>query len=362
MNTKNKSRLSFLDRFLTLWIFSAMALGIAVGYIFPNLSSWLSTLNVGTTSIPIAIGLIVMMYPPFAKIKYNQVSKITKNKKAMVTSIIASWVIGPTVMFLLSFIFLRNYPHYMVGLNLIGISTCVAMIIIWNSLADGDSEFAAAMIALNAIFQVCFYSVYVYLFITVFPTLFGLKGTVVHVSIKQIAMTVLFYLGVPFILGFLTKLILEKKKGSEWYSKKFVPKISPVALIALLYTIVLMFSLKGKYIVQLPMDTLRIALPMVLYFLIMFLLMFFICYQFKFEYKKSVSISMIASSNNFELAIAIAIAVFGIQSQEAFTAVIGPLIEVPVMISLVQLALFFKRKYFDKREVSQEISSQIKLK
>lgn len=342
----SKSKLSFLDRFLTLWIFTAMGVGIGLGYFFPGFSNWLSSLNVGTTSIPIAIGLIVMMYPPFAKIKYNELSKVFVNKKALFTSIIASWFIGPITMFLLSFAFLRNYPHYMIGLNLIGISTCVAMIIVWNSLADGDNEFAAAMVALNALFQVCFFSIYVYLFITVFPAMLGLKGTIVHVSIKQIAITVLTYLGIPFLLGFLTKLILEKKKGREWYTKKFVPKISPVALIALLFTIVLMFSFKGKYIVELPMDTLRIALPLVLYFLIMFTLMFFVCHKLGLDYKKTVSISMIASSNNFELAIAVAVAVFGIQSKEAFTAVIGPLIEVPVMIGLVNVALAWGRKYF----------------
>lgn len=345
MNSKS-SKLSLLDRYLTLWIFLAMALGIGMGYFLPGVSSVLSSLNIGTTSIPIAIGLIVMMYPPFAKIKYNELSKIFKNKKALFTSITASWFLGPITMFLLSFIFLRNYPHYMIGLNLIGISTCVAMIIVWNALADGDNEFAAAMVALNAVFQVCFFSVYVYLFITVFPTMLGLNGTIVQVSIKQIAITVLIYLGIPFVLGFLTKLILEKKKGAEWYAKKFVPKISPVALIALLFTIVLMFSFKGKYIVELPMDTLRIALPLVLYFVIMFTIMFFICYKLGFDYKKTVSISMIASSNNFELAIAVAVAVFGINSKEAFTAVIGPLIEVPVMIGLVNVALLWGRKYF----------------
>lgn len=345
MNSKS-SKLSWLDRYLTLWIFTAMAAGVFLGWVFPNLADILSNLSVGTTSIPIAIGLIVMLYPPFAKIKYNELPKVFENKKALFTSIAASWFIGPTIMFLLSVIFLRNYPHYMTGLNLIGISTCVAMIIIWNSLADGDNEFAAAMVALNALFQVCFYSVYVYLFTNVFPKAIGLKGAAVHVSISQIAVTVLIYLGIPFILGFTTKFVLENKKGREWYAKKFVPKISPVALIALLYTIVIMFSLKGKYIVELPMDTLRIALPLVLYFLIVFTLMFFICHKAGFDYKKTVSISMIASSNNFELAIAIAVAVFGIQSKEAFTAVIGPLIEVPVMIGLVNVALRWRKKYF----------------
>lgn len=340
------SRLSFLDKFLTLWIFAAMALGIAIGYFFPGLSSWLSSMNIGTMSIPIAIGLIVMMYPPFAKIKFNKLKEAFLNKKAITTSMIASWVFGPTIMFILSIIFLRNYPDYMVGLNLIGVSTCVAMIILWNSLADGDNEFAAAVIAVNALFQVCFYSIYVYLFVTVLPKAFGLKGAVVHVSIKQIAFTVGIYLGIPFISGLLTKVILEKIKGAEWYAKKFVPKISPVALIALLYTIVLMFSFKGKYIVQLPMDTIRIAIPLILYFLIVFTTLFFTCRKLGFDYHKTVSISMIASSNNFELAIAIAVAVFGLNSKEAFTAVIGPLVEVPVMIGLVNVALAWGKKYF----------------
>lgn len=344
------SRLSWIDRYLTLWIFTAMGLGIFLGWALPGVANILSNLSVGTTSIPIAIGLIVMMYPPFAKVKYGELSKIFRNKKALFTSVAASWVLGPVTMFLLSFIFLRNYPSYMIGLNLIGISTCVAMIILWNSLASGDNEFAAAMVALNAVFQVCFYSVYVYLFITVFPSMFGLKSTIVNVSIKQIAVTVAIYLGIPFVLGFITKLILEKKKGTQWYAEKFVPKISPLALIALLFTIVLMFSFKGKYIVTLPMDTLRIAVPLVIYFLFMFTVLFFICYKLGFDYKKTVSISMIASSNNFELAIAVAVAVFGIESKEAFTAVIGPLIEVPVMIGLVNVALAWGRKYFGLRE------------
>ena len=340
------SRLSIRDKFLTVWIFAAMALGIAVGYFFPGLSSWLSSMNIGTMSVPIAIGLIVMMYPPFAKIKFNKLKEAFLDKKALVSSLLASWIFGPVCMFTLSVIFLRNYPDYMVGLNLIGVSTCVAMIILWNSLADGDNEFAAAMIAVNALFQVCFYSIYVYLFVTVLPKTFGLQGAVVHVSIKQIAFTVGIYLGIPFITGLLTRSILEKKKGTEWYEKKFVPKISPVALIALLYTIVLMFSFKGKYIVQLPMDTLRIAVPLVLYFLIVFTVLFFTCRKLGFNYKKTVSISMIASSNNFELAIAVAVAVFGLSSKEAFTAVIGPLVEVPVMIGLVNVAHAWGKKFF----------------
>src|SRR5665647_1290799 len=348
MSKEKTQGIGFLNNFLTLWIFIAMALGIGFGYLFPNFSQWLSSLAIGTTSIPIAIGLIVMMYPPFAKVNYKGLGKVLKDKKALTVSIIASWFFGPIVMFILSVLFFRNEPHYMVGLIIIGISTCVAMVIIWNDLAGGDNEFAAALVALNALFQVFFYSIYVYLFTKVFPEMIGLQGTDIHVSIQQVASTVAIYLGIPFITGMLTKLLLEKKKGTEWYQKSFVPKISPVALIALLFTIILMFSFKGKYIVELPLDTIRIAIPLVLYFLIVFFVMFFICYKFGFGYKKTVSISMIASSNNFELAIAVAVAIFGINSKEAFTAVIGPLIEVPVMLGLVNVALLFKRKYFIK--------------
>ena len=346
MSKSTTSKLSFLDKFLTLWIFTAMAIGVGIGYFFPQLSNKLSEISIGTTSIPIAIGLIVMLYPPFAKINYKELKKAFTNKKAILTSIIASWFIGPICMFILSVIFLRNYPHFMVGLIIIGISTCVAMIVMWNSLADGDNEFAAAVIAVNALFQVFFYSIYMYIFVTILPNLIGLQGVEVNVSMKDVAISVAIYLGIPFISGMLTKVLLEKKKGATWYKEVFVPKISPVALIALLFTIVLMFSFKGKYIVELPMDVVRIAIPMVLYFVIVFCILFFTCYKMGFDYKKTVSISMIASSNNFELAIAVAVGVFGIQSQEAFTAVIGPLIEVPVMIGLVNVALYWGKKYF----------------
>lgn len=346
MINKTTSKLSFLDKFLTLWIFAAMAIGIGIGYFFPKLSTFLSGISIGTTSIPIAIGLIVMMYPPFAKINYKKFREAFKNKKAMITSIIASWLVGPICMFVLSIIFLRKYPHYMVGLIIIGISTCVAMVVMWNTLADGDNEFATAIIAVNALFQVFFYSIYMYIFVTVLPNLIGLKGVTVNISIRDVAPSVAIYLGIPFISGMLTKLLLEKKKGETWYKEVFVPKISPIALIALLFTIILMFSFKGKYIVELPMDVIRIAIPMVLYFIIVFSILFFTCYKIGFDYKKTVSISMIASSNNFELAIAVAVGVFGIESQEAFTAVIGPLIEVPVMIGLVNVALYWGKKYF----------------
>ncbi|MDP4153570.1 MAG: ACR3 family arsenite efflux transporter [Bacillota bacterium] len=348
MNNGKKAGIGFLNNFLTLWILLAMVVGIGFGYFFPTFSKWLSGIAVGTTSIPIAVGLVIMMYPPFAKVNYKSLTKVFKDKKALTVSIISSWFLGPLVMFLLSVLFFRNEPHYMVGLIIIGISTCVAMVIIWNDLAGGDNEFAAALVALNALFQVFFYSIYVYLFVKVVPGMLGLKGENIHVSIGQVASTVAIYLGIPFITGMLTKLLLEEKKGAEWYQKVFVPKINPIALIALLYTIVLMFSFKGKYIVELPIDTVRIALPLVIYFAIVFFLMFFICYKFGFGYKKTVAISMIASSNNFELAIAVAVGVFGIESKEAFTAVIGPLIEVPVMLCLVNVARFFERKYFRK--------------
>ena len=346
MSNNTTSKLSFLDKFLTLWIFAAMVIGVGIGCFFPQLSATLSKISIGTTSIPIAIGLIVMMYPPFAKVNYKKLGKAFKNKKAMLTAIIASWFVGPICMFILSVTFLRNYPHYMVGLIIIGISTCVAMVVMWNTLAGGDNEFAAAVIAVNALFQVFFYSIYMYIFVTVLPNLIGLKGVEVNVSIKEVAFSVAIYLGIPFISGMLTKILLEKKKGETWYKEVFVPKISPVALIALLFTIILMFSFKGKYIVELPMDVIRISIPLVLYFVIVFCILFFACYKMGFDYKKTVSISMIASSNNFELAIAVAVGVFGIESQEAFTAVIGPLVEVPVMIALVNVALFWGRKYF----------------
>jgi len=347
MSNNTTSKLSFLDRFLTLWIFAAMAIGVGIGYFFPQLSNSLSKISIGTTSIPIAIGLIVMMYPPFAKINYKKLGKAFKNKKAILTSIIASWFVGPICMFILSVIFLKNYPHYMVGLIIIGISTCVAMVVMWNTLAGGDNEFAAAVIAVNALFQVFFYSIYMYIFVTVLPNLIGLKGVEVNVTMKEVALSVAIYLGIPFISGMLTKVFLEKKKGETWYKEVFIPKISPVALIALLFTIILMFSFKGKYIVELPMDVIRISIPLVLYFVIVFSVLFFTCHKMGFDYKKTVSISMIASSNNFELAIAVAVGVFGIESKEAFTAVIGPLIEVPVMIGLVNVALHWGKKYFN---------------